>query len=176
MSLSKLFITLSFVVMCIAQSTAQVYKHEPKTHSGKWIDDNEICIQIRDSIAVKLNYREMLGHFLLFEIEVVNLSSTREILVDPNMFVGIWYFDRNFFKVSDDCKKIVFLNRKSSVIQDDVSEEIRAKILRKNTLEPNKSIFGYLILGCCQKDPHIDFTFPISGTAFNFKFTREIEP
>jgi hypothetical protein len=164
----KTFLPLFFAINTIIVH-AQDYK--PIQHTGKWLDGHEVSFLEKDSILVKLNFSTILGGKSIFEIEVINKSTTKDILVDPAGINGLWFFDQKYLKQSNKCNKFIFYWQDIKYPSENGYEGVTYKHIRKNTLEPNKSIFGYFFFKHCDEDPYLVLNISISGTDFSFKFS-----
>lgn len=136
----------------------------PVEHSGKWIDGNEWYISTLDSVKVKINYAETVGNFWIFELEFYNQSLVNDILVDPNLIrYGITKAAKN--KI---CEVVM--------AKDELKEAslfFNLKTLKKNTLEPQKSLFGQIMLKRCKFAEEITFSIPIGNRQFIAAFDRK---
>jgi hypothetical protein len=171
MQVSKPLLSLFFTCACILYANAQSF--EPENHSGKWVEGREMSILEKDSINVKINFRRTFETYLIFEIEILNQSTTKEILVDPTLFEGKWQWSSNSSKIPLHCENLAFLDQSYKGF-DDYFQNTNAeeKVLKKHTLQPQKSILGYLIIKHCNLGKtSMDFKFPIAGSIFRFKFS-----
>jgi hypothetical protein len=136
----------------------------PTEGSGKWIEGNEMYITVVDSVRVKFNYLETAVDMWVFEIEFLNMSTTKEVLIDPAAFrYGITKPERN--------------NCDVTLTKNDLLSAFglggNYKILKKNTLEPQKSLFGHLLLNRCWLSKEITIQMLIGNELFKTSFLRK---
>ena len=140
----------------------------PSEHSDKWIDGNELYLKVIDSVKVKINYLATADDWWVFEVEFINLSTEKDVLIDPQSF------RYDIPKTIDGKTCLVnsaFQFRTTPFLEGAVDIDLK-KLLKKNTLEPNKSLYGLMVIRRCKKALNMQIQIPISGRTFQTVFER----
>jgi hypothetical protein len=158
-----------FFLAAIYSCTYNTQSLIPQLHSGKWIDGREVSSQEKDSILVKMVYLYPTAGFHVFQIEVINLSYSKEFLVDPSTFEGKWYLDKDFSRTPVECNRLIPLDRSNVPSYEGVYPAFYESALKMNTLEPGKSVFGYLTYKGCSEESVVNM-FESSDRRTNTQF------
>lgn len=138
----------------------------PMEHSDKWIEGHELFIKTLDSVKVKINFLETLNNqWWVFEAEFLNLSAVNDVLVDPT---AIRY---GATKLEGNERSCNLALSSSEVVE--AAYIYNNKMIKKNTLEPKKSLFGYLIFKRCKYAKELTVSIPVSGRNFIVVFEKE---
>lgn len=138
----------------------------PADHSDKWIEGHELFIKTIDSVKVKLNYYSSTEYtnWMVFEAEFINLSGVNDILIDPTL---IRYGATKLANNEKSCN----LSLSTYEIKE-ASYIFNNKLIKKNTLEPKQSLFGYIILKRCKHAKELTVAIPINGRNFIAVFEK----
>jgi hypothetical protein len=157
--MKKLTVFCTLLAFCLSLHAQQEILL-PQDPSGKWIDGNELYIHTIDSVQVRLNFTSTSFQYWFFEIEVRNESS-QDILVDPF---------RLKTKMIGAPKNVNPCNP-APVWRYGLGEEIQ-RILKKNTVEPKKTLYGVLVITRCRGANLLQISLPIGERIYTTEFKR----
>lgn len=157
--LFSILIALPLSISALAQDILT-----PSEHSNKWVEGNEIYLKTLDSVKLKLNYVEQDFQLWDFEFECFNLSTTRDILIDPStmQYAVTQYQDSNI------CD---FTLLEGEILNASIT--FNKRLLKKNTIEPQKSVYGHIYLKRCKYAKEITLTIPIENAIFKIVFDKK---
>jgi hypothetical protein len=167
----KKILMLALVLGCFSRLFSQQEILVPKEPSGKWLEGNELYIKMEDSVVVKLNFLETTASFWFLEIEITNTSTQQDILVDPMRF-STKIEDFVPKSTRDVCEPTIRHQPLSPDFLFNTGVDLRRQ-LKKNTVYPQKTLYGVMIVSRCRIAQSFRFNLPIGNRVFSPAFARQ---
>ena len=161
----QLFTLLIFISLFTSGLKAQE-NFGPSEHSNKWLDGRELYVKTMDSVKVKINFLQTTTDWFIFEAEFLNQSTQNDVLIDPTLFqFGV-------IKTSDNKPCNVITNQLIPPTLEDAWNINTGNMLKKNTLEPKKSLYGLMFFKRCKKALTLKMLLPIEERYFLVEFEK----
>jgi hypothetical protein len=138
----------------------------PSEHSNKWLDGRELYVKTIDSVKVKINFLQTTNDWIVFEAEFINQSAINDVLIDPAL---IQY---GVIKTSDNKPCNVIANQPLPPSIDDAFNLNTGNALKKNTIEPKKSLYSLMFFKRCKKALILKMLIPVDERYFLVEFER----
>jgi hypothetical protein len=161
----QLFTLLGFIFTFNLIAQAQE-NFGPTEHSNKWLDGRELYVKTIDSVKVKINFLQTTNDWIVFEAEFINQSVLNDVLIDPAL---IQY---GIIKTSDSKPCNVIANTLLPPFIDDAPNVNTGNALKKNTIEPKKSLYSLMFFKRCKKALNMKMLIPVDDRYFLVEFER----
>jgi hypothetical protein len=160
-----LFTILCFIFFTELNLNAQE-NFGPSEHSNKWLDGRELHVKVMDSVKLKINFMQSTNDWWIFEAEFINQSTVNDVLVDPALIqFGV-------IKTTDNKPCDLTTNKPLPTVIDDAFSINLSNVLKKNTIEPKKSLYGLMIFKRCKKALAVKMLIPVDERYFLAEFEK----
>jgi hypothetical protein len=160
-----LFTILCFIFFTKINLNAQE-NFGPSEHSNKWLDGREMYVKVIDSVKLKINFMQSTNDWWVFEAEFINQSAVNDVLVDPALIqFGV-------IKTTDSKTCDLSTNKALPLVIEDAFNIDLKNMLKKNTIEPKKSLYGLMIFKRCKRALNVKMLIPVDERYFLAEFER----